>query len=107
MPLYEFVCRDCNQEQELLVRGDEKPTCESCGGVQLVKLLSVPAAHLGGEGGVRPMAGPSGGGREMISPKSESGGDAGRPRFFVGPGWDADSPVGVLRLFLSVSSPGR
>jgi putative FmdB family regulatory protein len=62
MPLYEFVCRDCEQEQELLVRGDETPACQSCGGVRLAKLLSVPAAHLGGEAGARPFAGPAGGG---------------------------------------------
>ena len=55
MPLYEFVCRDCEKEQELLVRGDEQPVCESCGGLQLAKLLSVPAAHLAGEGVARPM----------------------------------------------------
>ena len=62
MPLYEFVCRDCQKEQELLVRGDEAPECQSCGGVHLSKLLSVPAAHLAGEVGGRPMSGPSGGG---------------------------------------------
>jgi putative FmdB family regulatory protein len=62
MPLYEFVCRDCQKEQEHLVRGDETPTCESCGGVKLSKLLSVPAVgHLGGEGaGPRPMGGGGG-----------------------------------------------
>lgn len=61
MPLYEFVCRDCQKEQELLVRADETPTCESCGGVHMAKLLSVPAAHLAGEAGPRPMAGGGGG----------------------------------------------
>jgi putative FmdB family regulatory protein len=45
MPLYDFVCRDCHQEQELLVRGEETPACEACGGSQLTKLLSVPVAH--------------------------------------------------------------
>jgi hypothetical protein len=37
------------------------PACESCGGVHLAKLLSVPAAHLSGEGGPRPMVGGGGG----------------------------------------------
>lgn len=45
MPLYEFVCRDCEREQELLVRGEEVPVCESCGGDQLSRLLSAPVAH--------------------------------------------------------------
>jgi putative FmdB family regulatory protein len=63
MPLYEFVCRDCLQEQELLVRGDETPVCEACGGVHLAKLLSVPAAHLAGDSAPSPgrPSGPCGG----------------------------------------------
>lgn len=48
MPLYEFVCRDCEVEQELLVRGEEIPACESCGSKQLTKLLSAPVAHSTG-----------------------------------------------------------
>jgi len=45
MPLYEYACRDCDQEFELLVRGSETPQCPSCSGRRLEKLLSVPAAH--------------------------------------------------------------
>lgn len=45
MPLYEFVCQDCQREQELLVRGEESPKCEHCGSPSLQKLLSVPAGH--------------------------------------------------------------
>lgn len=45
MPLYEFVCQQCHREQELLVRGEEQPQCQSCGSGRLTKLLSVPAAH--------------------------------------------------------------
>lgn len=45
MPIYEYVCRDCREELELLVRGAETPTCTQCGSSQLEKLLSVPAAH--------------------------------------------------------------
>jgi len=44
MPLYEFVCQKCGREQELLVRGKEVPDCQSCGSIELTKLLSVPAA---------------------------------------------------------------
>lgn len=49
MPLYEFLCRDCNREQEHLVRADETPVCESCGSQRLTKLLSVPIAHAVGQ----------------------------------------------------------
>lgn len=48
MPIYEYVCRDCDQEFELLIRGDDKPTCPSCGQPRLTRQLSVPAAHTGG-----------------------------------------------------------
>lgn len=45
MPLFEYVCQDCQREQELLVRGEDRPRYESCGGTRLTKLLSVPATH--------------------------------------------------------------
>jgi putative FmdB family regulatory protein len=41
MPLYEYQCRSCSHEFEVLVRpGDPAPTCTSCGGGELDKLLS-------------------------------------------------------------------
>ncbi len=45
MPIYEYVCRDCGRQFEYLVRGDDKPSCPSCGRSQLSRQLSVPAAH--------------------------------------------------------------
>ncbi len=65
MPLYEYLCRDCEQEVEVLVRGtEEKPECPDCGGAKLMKLLSVPAAHSGGSpsgsAGGDPPTGPCG-----------------------------------------------
>ncbi|MEM9656870.1 MAG: zinc ribbon domain-containing protein [Planctomycetota bacterium] len=45
MPLYEFFCRDCSQEFELLVRPGDALICETCGSERLEKLLSIPAAH--------------------------------------------------------------
>jgi putative FmdB family regulatory protein len=45
MPLYEYTCRDCDRQCELLVRGQEKPQCPSCDSRRLERLLSVPAAH--------------------------------------------------------------
>jgi len=41
MPLYEYQCRSCSHEFEVLVRsGDPAPTCNSCGSADLEKLLS-------------------------------------------------------------------
>ncbi len=45
MPLYEYLCNDCQQEFELLIYGDTKAHCEKCGSAKLTKLLSVTAAH--------------------------------------------------------------
>lgn len=64
MPLYEYVCRDCDHEVEVLVRGPEdQPECPDCGGGELVKLLSVPAAPaVGGRTDPGPPAGSCGSG---------------------------------------------
>ncbi|HZL91467.1 MAG TPA: zinc ribbon domain-containing protein [Pirellulaceae bacterium] len=45
MPLYEYACRDCDSQFELLVRGKDVPHCPQCDSEQLERLLSVPAAH--------------------------------------------------------------
>jgi putative FmdB family regulatory protein len=47
MPIYEYVCDDCREEFEVLLRGQEQPACPSCGGQHLEKQWSVPAAHAG------------------------------------------------------------
>jgi putative FmdB family regulatory protein len=48
MPIYEYVCQDCGHEFEFLLRGEEKPTCPSCGRERLSRQMSVPAAHTAG-----------------------------------------------------------
>jgi putative FmdB family regulatory protein len=57
MPIYEYTCRKCDQDFELLVRAEEEPACPSCGGQKLDKRFSVPAAHSAG--------GPSAGGNSL------------------------------------------
>ncbi len=44
MPIYEYICLDCESAFELLIRGDEKPQCPSCGKKRVSKQLSVTAA---------------------------------------------------------------
>jgi putative FmdB family regulatory protein len=44
MPLYEYVCQDCESQAELLVQGSQQPLCPKCGSAKLTKLLSVVAA---------------------------------------------------------------
>jgi putative FmdB family regulatory protein len=48
MPLYEYSCRKCDSEFELLIRGSEQPECPACHSTRLEKLFSVPAAHTQG-----------------------------------------------------------
>lgn len=45
MPIYEYVCNECTQEFEVLVRGSEQAMCPSCDSQKLTKLMSVPATH--------------------------------------------------------------
>jgi putative FmdB family regulatory protein len=63
MPLYEYLCQDCEQPAELLIRSGQQPTCPKCGGERMTKLLSVVAAPgrdaAGGRGG-EPPTGPCG-----------------------------------------------
>jgi putative FmdB family regulatory protein len=53
MPLYEYECKDCNHQVEVLVpRPDSKATCPDCGSKKLSKLLSVIGSPVI-SGGVR------------------------------------------------------
>jgi putative FmdB family regulatory protein len=53
MPLYEFHCKKCGKDSEILTRSSDWKgvPCPSCGSTQLVKKLSVfAAAAKDGEG---------------------------------------------------------
>jgi len=42
MPLYEYECKDCSKQVEILVPSiQSKPDCPECGSKRLSKLLSV------------------------------------------------------------------
>jgi putative FmdB family regulatory protein len=42
VPIYEYVCKKCDHTFEALVRREEEPKCEACGGDQLERLISMP-----------------------------------------------------------------
>ena len=44
MPLFEYSCRDCGQQFEILTTGatTEPVRCPHCGGAQVAKLISAP-----------------------------------------------------------------
>lgn len=44
MPLYEYACKKCHAEFELLVRAESTPECPECHSRDLEQHLSVPAA---------------------------------------------------------------
>jgi len=61
MPLFEYSCRQCEQQFELLVRGNQTPECPSCRGTELERRQSVFAAHTtGGHAAEAMPAGPCG-----------------------------------------------
>jgi putative FmdB family regulatory protein len=48
MPLFEYECRVCGQQFEFLTREGQSPSCPSCRGANLQKLLSVFAVSTNG-----------------------------------------------------------
>ena len=43
MPIYEYACKKCGNEFELLVRGKDQPACTKCASVELERKVSLPA----------------------------------------------------------------
>lgn len=44
MPIFEYQCRQCSKDFEMLVRESSPPKCPRCGGTDLHKKLSAFAA---------------------------------------------------------------
>jgi putative FmdB family regulatory protein len=40
MPIFEYLCQECNHRFEMLVHGSTVPICPSCKGSKLVKQFS-------------------------------------------------------------------
>ncbi len=51
MPIYEYLCNDCNERSESIQSFSDAPltVCPKCGGT-LRKLISSPAVHFKGSG---------------------------------------------------------
>jgi putative FmdB family regulatory protein len=45
MPIYEYVCMQCESHFEELVRNGQQPDCPECGHANVRKQLSVFSAH--------------------------------------------------------------
>ena len=48
MPIYEYTCKACGKEFELLVRPDTQVACPGCDSVEIEKMLSLPAVQSSG-----------------------------------------------------------
>ncbi len=58
MPIFEYLCRDCNQRFESLVYGSQKPECPHCGSRKLETQLSVFAVSSKSSATARPTGAP-------------------------------------------------
>ena len=62
MPIYEYICKECDQEFEAIVYGNHKAACPKCHSKQLAPQLSVFAVSAKGPSTTtaRASAGPCG-----------------------------------------------
>lgn len=55
MPIFEYLCQECGQEFELLVRSDTVLQCPTCDSDQLEKQLSVFATEKSAASAAEPL----------------------------------------------------
>ena len=48
MPIYEYTCKACNTQFEMLVRKGDTPVCSACGSADIERLISMPAVNSEG-----------------------------------------------------------
>ncbi|HWF91479.1 MAG TPA: zinc ribbon domain-containing protein [Terriglobales bacterium] len=61
MPIFEYVCKDCDHSFEAIVYGSQKVECPKCSSKKLTQQLSVFAAQTKGAASAAPRAaGPCG-----------------------------------------------
>jgi putative FmdB family regulatory protein len=60
MPLFEYICQDCNHEFEALVYGNQKADCPKCHSKKLTPQLSTFAVATKGVSSSSSSAGPCG-----------------------------------------------
>lgn len=60
MPIFEYVCKDCNHQFEALVYGEQKAACPKCQSNSLAPQLSVFAVSAKGSSSPAPSGGACG-----------------------------------------------
>ncbi len=51
MPIYEYMCQECNKSFEYLVMGREDPACPECNSTKVMRLMSACGFISKGAGG--------------------------------------------------------
>jgi len=60
MPIYEYICKECDHEFEAIVYGSQQAACPKCHSKQLAPQLSVFAVSAKATSSPRASAGPCG-----------------------------------------------
>jgi putative FmdB family regulatory protein len=60
MPIFEYICKECDHAFEALVYGSEKASCPKCKSKKLAPQLSVFAVSAKASASSAPAAGPCG-----------------------------------------------
>lgn len=60
MPIFEYLCKECDHEFEALVYGTQKAECPKCHSKKLAPQLSVFAVSAKGPASAAPSVGPCG-----------------------------------------------
>jgi putative FmdB family regulatory protein len=60
VPIFEYVCRECNHGFEALVYGSQKAECPNCHSVNLTPQLSTFSVATKGGASAKPAAAPCG-----------------------------------------------
>jgi putative FmdB family regulatory protein len=55
MPLFEYACKACDKQFEVLIRAQETPECPACHGTDLQRRLSTFAARTAAGASASPM----------------------------------------------------
>jgi len=60
MPIFEYICKDCNRQFEAVVQGSNSASCPGCSGSNLEQQLSRFAVGSGSAKSASPSMGPCG-----------------------------------------------
>jgi putative FmdB family regulatory protein len=60
MPIFEYLCKECDHEFEAIVYGSQKASCPKCHSKSLAPKLSVFAVSAKSSSSAAPSAGPCG-----------------------------------------------